>query len=684
MNDSVAGGHAYTGDTPQVSKDLMMSIAEYLQPGPVIELSVAELNPSVSHGAELDPDTFTVRNSGSDTLTYTITDNVAWLNVVPDAGSSDGEEDVISVEYDVSGLDPGTYNGTITVTSPEGLNSPQTIAVTLEITPHPGDLDFDRDVDQEDFGLFQVCLTGPELGPPPDGCTLADIDRDADVDEDDLEMFQVCGSGPSVISDPNCIGVPPEVIAAVSRRTHGGAGTFDIALFPPGDTKAVECRSSGPNQVIVTLDQNVEPGDGSLDIGDEVNMVINGDLRNDLISSVQLVGANLTVSLGGVADQSCVTLTIAGLTSIAELTPVNPMTEVQFLVLVGDVNGTGTVDGDDTNALPDSLPAAATVDNFRGDVDANGTITILGDAAIIQSNYGNSISCPGYPQPLIELSTHALNPIAGQGSNPPAGGFTVRNSAEATLDYTITDDMSWLEVAPESGASTGEADLITATYDVAALPADTYTGTITVSDPAAPNSPQTIAVTLTITPYPQILAAVSRKTHGGAGTFDINVLAPGAVECRSSGATQVVVTFDADIVAPDGTLNAGDEVNVAVGGSPNNGLITGLSIVGADLTVDLSGVPDETCLTITLSGIAWAHDPGGIIAETDIEFANLVGDVTGDAVVSNADLNVFPGSLPAPAGPDTFRFDVDVNGTITVLGDRAIVQAKIGNAASCP
>ncbi|GMU21073.1 MAG: hypothetical protein AMXMBFR13_11670 [Phycisphaerae bacterium] len=59
-----------------------------------------------------------------------------------------------------------------------------------------GDFDRDADVDQEDFGTFQACLTGPNGANLPAGCEASDLDGDADVDQDDFGILQRCISGP--------------------------------------------------------------------------------------------------------------------------------------------------------------------------------------------------------------------------------------------------------------------------------------------------------------------------------------------------------------------------------------------------------------------------------------------------------------------------------------------------------
>jgi len=86
----------------------------------------------------LTDQTFTVRNSGSGTLNWSVADNADWLTLTPTSGDSTGEEDTVTARAYVSpGRAPGTHNGTITISDANAANSPQTIAVSLEVTPAP-------------------------------------------------------------------------------------------------------------------------------------------------------------------------------------------------------------------------------------------------------------------------------------------------------------------------------------------------------------------------------------------------------------------------------------------------------------------------------------------------------------------------------------------------------------------
>lgn len=68
----------------------------------------------------------------------------------------------------------------------------------------PGDFDFDGDVDQDDFGRFQSCFSGPGVPQSNPGCMPALLDDDQDVDEADFSIFRKCISGPDILADSDC------------------------------------------------------------------------------------------------------------------------------------------------------------------------------------------------------------------------------------------------------------------------------------------------------------------------------------------------------------------------------------------------------------------------------------------------------------------------------------------------
>lgn len=103
------------------------------------------------------------------------------------------------------------------------------------------------------------------------------------------------------------------------------------------------------------------------------------------------------------------------------------------------------------------------------------------------------------PVPRIQLSTTSLSPSAVQCSAPADQSFTVTNSGLSTLNYSISANKAWVRTAPSQGAVvSGQTQTVSVQYRVQGLPAGAHQAVLTVSDPAAANSPQQITITLNV------------------------------------------------------------------------------------------------------------------------------------------------------------------------------------------
>lgn len=99
--------------------------------GPVIILNPPMLNFGADTlGSGTGNLTFQVSNGGGGTLAWTVTADQGWIDFSPAAGTGSG---IVTVSVDPTGLAAGTYNGTITVSDPGAVNSPQTVAVVLTV-----------------------------------------------------------------------------------------------------------------------------------------------------------------------------------------------------------------------------------------------------------------------------------------------------------------------------------------------------------------------------------------------------------------------------------------------------------------------------------------------------------------------------------------------------------------------
>ena len=75
-------------------------------------------------------------SSDGDPVDYAVSTSAGWITPAPASGTT--PEDV-QVAVDISTLTAGTYNETLTVTSSTAANSPQTVAITVNIAPPPNE-----------------------------------------------------------------------------------------------------------------------------------------------------------------------------------------------------------------------------------------------------------------------------------------------------------------------------------------------------------------------------------------------------------------------------------------------------------------------------------------------------------------------------------------------------------------
>ena len=212
----LASSPAYTGLITQLRFDPAASgqSGEYVEVRsisatrrPEIELSTVLLERAVLHGGILPDDHVTIRNAGSGTVSYAVAGDASWLQVSPTQGFSTGEADPIAIVYDPAGLAVGEHAATITVSDPQANGSPAQIAVRLRVAATPAmraDLDDDGDVDQEDFGRLQKCLSAADTSTLPAECLESDLNGDRLIDQADCGLFVACVSGPGVSVEPGC------------------------------------------------------------------------------------------------------------------------------------------------------------------------------------------------------------------------------------------------------------------------------------------------------------------------------------------------------------------------------------------------------------------------------------------------------------------------------------------------
>jgi RHS repeat-associated protein len=183
---------------------------------------------------------------------------------------------------------------------------------------------------------------------------------------------------PSVAPTPlPSIGLP----SVVSRKMQGSAGSFDIPLPLAGDS-GIESRSGGENNeysLVATFSQAVSL-DGAKVIsgtGEIVDVSSTGTLSG---------GTEVLITLANVSDAQVLSILLVGVTDDEDSADIT----IPMRVLVGDVNGAGTVSGDELSRVESQAGSLIDAGNFRCDVDANGIIDEA-DAEAVKANASNEV-----------------------------------------------------------------------------------------------------------------------------------------------------------------------------------------------------------------------------------------------------------------------------------------------------
>jgi hypothetical protein len=168
-----------------------------------------------------------------------------------------------------------------------------------------------------------------------------------------------------------------------------------------------------------------------------------------------------------------------------------------------------------------------------------------------------------------------------------------------------------------------------------------------------------------------LTGVVSRKVHGSAGPFDIDLTTGHGIECRSGGANgshRLVFTFvnaltsvgGASVISGTGTVSSG-----AIGSDPHQ------------YVVDLTGVTNGQVITVSLSNV---HDAAANFSSAvSASMGVLLGDVNSSRLVDSGDVFLVRQQIGQNANPSNFREDVNASGVID-SGDVFLTRQQTGTS----
>jgi len=177
-------------------------------------------------------------------------------------------------------------------------------------------------------------------------------------------------------------GIPPTLQGTVSRKTHGGTGTFDLPLNALATNPTTEPRSggaSGNHSIVFIFDKAVTGGTASVmaGVGTAGTPTFNGN--------------EVVVPLTGVANQQYVTISVNDVTAADGSTGGSGSVRIGFLL--GDANQNRVVTVSDLAQVNAQIAQVVTVSNYLKDVNASGTLTVA-DKGIANTQITKALPAP--------------------------------------------------------------------------------------------------------------------------------------------------------------------------------------------------------------------------------------------------------------------------------------------------
>ncbi len=175
-----------------------------------------------------------------------------------------------------------------------------------------------------------------------------------------------------------------QIRSAASRKYHGTFpappfGPFDIPL-PLTGPAGVECRSSGPegfHSVVFEFTNFIASASAAVTTG-----------TGSVSGSPSSGGTSVQVDLIGVVDVQTLGLTLSNVTDV--FGQVLPDITLNARFLIGDVNGSGTVNSSDIGGTKAQVGNFVSAENFRADINVNGPIN-ASDVGQVKANAGRVV-----------------------------------------------------------------------------------------------------------------------------------------------------------------------------------------------------------------------------------------------------------------------------------------------------
>ena len=174
---------------------------------------------------------------------------------------------------------------------------------------------------------------------------------------------------------------PLALVSVLSRKTHGAAGDFDLSIDNAvliGDAVTTEPRGIGAGHTLVFQFNIPVTAAGIVSVIDSATAPVG-------VATLSNAANNVMVTLTGIADNKRVTVILTNVNGI--VTPFS--TSIGFLV--GDVNGTRSVNSSDISGVKARSGQPTDALNFKFDVNASGAVN-SSDISAVKARSGLTLA----------------------------------------------------------------------------------------------------------------------------------------------------------------------------------------------------------------------------------------------------------------------------------------------------
>jgi hypothetical protein len=386
--------------------------------------------------------------------------------------------------------------------------------------------------------------------------------------------------------------------------------------------------------------------------------------------------ATITASSGGQTGNALITVTI----TVLPVSTISVSDRAVTLTVGASKQLTALAHDAGGAPLPDRPVGWSAVNPSIASVSASGLVTAIaaGTGRIVASAEGKTdtavVTVTAGPSIAFSAPTLTFTAVPG-GANPSSQTVTITNGGGGTLNNITLGTTSysagatgWLQ-ATLTGNSANPSATITVQPVITGLAAGTYGASVLVIAPGASNSPDSIAVTLTVAQAPTIVLSQSAInfsigqgggpqsqgifiTNGGGGT--LSGLTVGTITYSANATGWITTSFDNTTAAPKSTLT--------IQASP-----VGLS-------------PGTYTATVPVASALASNSPRNVTVTLTIPAPGLTVTTLPAEIVLASSATIY-GGVAQNGQPYTTWFDW---GTSPTLATSAQTTTNTGPTAACP